>query len=204
MDISLLTKVSTTAAADSQQDISSQQGQRKLRKVTSEAMEKWVLPEGYQFKWVVPKPDDDKSQANALESRARGIFYLVSAYGPERGDAMSREIGLVPSTDVVTGPELLRTVQKGLYSARIEKLLTMADLHGYMSMKDWEKLQSSMSTWARTPPPSLYGQELFDVIEDIYEEELLGALEMWELELGEGEEDEDSKEMAAILFLKAN
>ncbi len=195
MDISLLTKVSTKAAADTQQQISAQQGQRKLRKITSEAMEKWVLPQGYQWKWIIPKPDDERTQANALESRSRGIFYLVQAYGPDRGDQMAREIGLIPSTEVRTGPEMLHSEN------RVKKLLTKADLNGYISSKDWEFIQSSMGTWARTPPPSLYGQELYDVIAEIYEEELMAALEIWHMQVEEDPEDEDKKKLAAILFL---
>ena len=95
-------------------------------------------------------------------------------------------------------------VESSIWCRRTNRILVGADLHGYISLKDWEKIQRSLGKWSRTPPSNLYGQELFDVIEDIYEEDLLAALEIWRAEL-EGIEDEpvdeDKKKFAAIGFL---
>jgi len=81
LDISILTKVSTKAGADSQERKSTQQGLRKLRRVIQAAIQRWVLPEGYNFNWTVPKVEDEATLAGAAAERARAVYYFVQAFG---------------------------------------------------------------------------------------------------------------------------
>ena len=175
LDISILTKVSTKAGAESQERTSAQQGQRKLRRIIDEAVERWVLPEGYQFKWIVPKPEDEATQARAAESRARATMLLTQAFGPERGEELSRDMGLLPAE----GGKITRGVEH--FRSRVVKDIAIkADLRGYISLSDWEKLNNELVLFQREPPVDLWGQELYDWALEEYGKQLFSALDLWE------------------------
>ena len=179
LDISILTKVSTKAGAESQAEQSSQQGQRKLRKLTADSFANWILPEGYTFNWIVPKPEDEETQAAALERRARATFYLVQAFGPEIGQAMATDMGLI-SGGKPQPPEHLKS--------SVADMVIKSDLKGVMSFSDWEMIQNATVYKSEEPPEDLWGKALLAWILLQYRNELASALEICLYEMEEDEE----------------
>jgi hypothetical protein len=171
LDISILTKVSTKAGADSQERLSAQQGQRKLRKIIKESIEGWVLPTGYQFKWEIPKPEDEATLAIAAERRARAAMFWVQALGPDRGIEVAQQEGLIQGADMAISPERVKS--------RAKELALKADLRGYISFSDLEKVWGMVTFQDNPPPPDLWGQELYDWVLENYDRELFAALEIW-------------------------
>jgi len=178
LDISILTKVSTKAGAESQAEQSSQQGQRKLRKVTADSFANWVLPEGYTFNWIVPKPEDEETQANALESRARAVYYLVQALGEERGPSVAENMGII-SGGKAQPPELLKS--------EVADMVIRSDLKGVMSFSVWEIIQNLTVYNSLTPPEELWGKDLLEWVLETYKGELMSALEICLMEMEEDE-----------------
>ena len=180
LDISILTKVSTKAGAESQERTSQQQGQRKLRKVTADSFANWVLPDGYTFNWIVPKPEDEETQAAALEKRARATFYLVQALGPELGQSVATDMGIL-SGGKAQPPELLKSA--------VADMVIQSDLKGVMSFANWEIIQNAIVYKSEEPPEDLWGKELLAWIMATYRVELMTALEIC---LAEIERDEEA------------
>lgn len=194
LDISILTQVSTKAGAESQERISAEQGQRKLRKILQESFERWLLPEGYQFKWIIPKPEDEATQATSAERRARAVNYYVMAFGPEKGYEIAEQEGLIRGGGKAPLPvEHLKS--------HVQNMFAQADLRGYMSLADWElgrnmaavdggRILNNMPL----PPVDLWGVELYEWAMQQYEHTLFAALEVWLAET------EDDPELAAAIF----
>ena len=187
LDISVLTKVSTKAGAESQERLSAQQGQRKLRKIIADAIERWILPQGYKFKWLVPKPEDEATLASAAERRARAMFYLNQAFGPERGEEIAHDMGLIPSE---TGKQRHMEHVK----SRVTDLVINSDLRGTMSLWDIENLYDYVLFQIPQPPPDLWGEDLYLWALEQYGRELLTAYDLWLVEV------EDDPEIAAAQF----
>jgi len=177
LDISILTRVSTKAGAESQERTSQQQGQRKLRKVVQASVENWILPEGYNFRWIVPKPEDEETQAAADERRARALFYLIQGLGPEAGYETAVDMGVIPVAGV---PKQAEHFKSG-----VRELIIKADLRGGIHLSEWEDFEGSIVTYARRPPSNLWGKDLYQWTIDNYEEELLSALDLWHMDVEE-------------------
>jgi len=181
LDISILTRVSTKAGAESQERTSAQQGQRKLRKVVDSSIENWILPDGYQFKWIIPKPEDEATQARALESRARAVYMLVQSFGPERGEEKATDMGLLPeSSGTMRGVDHLKSTAIN------------ADLRGAISLVEWEGILNSLVMYQKEPPTDLWGPELYDWVMAEYETQLFTSLDIW------SDQVDDDAEAAAL------
>lgn len=186
LDISVLTNVSTKAGAESQERLSTQQGQRKLRRITRKAIERWILPEGYSFHWIIPEASSEATLAEAAERRARAANYYVMAFGPERGYEIAVQAGVLAEEGETTSrSELLRSDPGERRLKRAYQLAALSDLRGYTTLADWFTVMQTLSwgqplRWAiTTPPPDLWGLELFDWVYDQYSRELLAAIEVW-------------------------
>ena len=195
LDISILTKVSTKAGAESQERKSQQQGQKKLRRVIQEAIERWLLPEGYKFKWIVPKPEDEATQAEAAERRARAVNYYVMAFGPEIGYDLAKQAGLITTPDPTRNVEHLKSGARR--TKYVQRLIAKSDLFGYVSLSDWEIITKA-SLWlpgpTKSPPLDLWGQELYDWLLTEYGNEMRSAMDLW------ADEAEEDPELAAVML----
>lgn len=178
LDISILTKVSTKAGAESQERMSQQQGQRKLRKVIDEAIETWLLPSGYNFKWIIPRPEDDITLAKTIESRTRAISQLTASFGPDKGEEYAIRMGLLPARDGM--PDNVHHLK-----SQIAERVVVADLNGSVSLSEWEDLQNQIVTYQETLPEGVWGQELYDLAYEQYYHELMLGLDTWESEVEE-------------------
>jgi len=196
LDISILTKVSTKAGADSQERKSTQQGLRKLRRVIQAAIERWILPEGYNFNWTVPKVEDEATLAGAAAERARATYYYVQAFGPEVGREVAEREGILTTDETEAGKPLARV--KSTAIAQAEQMLIRADLRGYLPYDDWEYVSNTMIQQAAIPPADLWGQDLFDWVIEQYDAEMAAAVEIWM------EEVQDDPQFAAALFAMAH
>jgi len=227
MDISILTKVSTKAAAESQERTSTQQGQMKLRRIVKTAIENWILPEGYEFQWVTPRPEDIATQAKAALAKAQSMFYLVNSLGPDLGIQLAIQMGIAPveaqglleqagelvppamaggmgegPAGVGQRPDLVKSYTHG------QTLALKADLRGMISLRDWEYIRWGMVAKA-DPPPDLWGEELYDWAMDEYGLELESAYIEWEHAAIAAEQEEDPAarqgylEAAAAAFILA-
>jgi len=195
LDISILTKVSTKAGADSQERKSTQQGLRKLRRVIQAAIERWILPEGYNFNWTVPKVEDEATLASAAAERARATYYYVQAFGPEIGKEVAEREGLIITDESEAGKPIARV--KSTVIEQAEQMLIRADLRGYLPHDDWEYVSNAMIQQAVPPPADLWGQDLFDWVIEQYDAEMAAAVEIWM------EEVQDDPQFAAALFAQA-
>jgi len=95
LDLGILTKVSTKAAAESQERVSKRQGLRHLMQLIKHAMELYVLPEGYIFEWEDIDPTDEKDEAQIQRTRAFAVKMLCDALGPEVGPQEAARQGLL-------------------------------------------------------------------------------------------------------------
>lgn len=78
LDISILTRVSTRAAAEAQWAQSRRQGLRKLMQVIKHSFEYYVLPEGLFWTWEDIDITDDATRARINRDRAITLATLVS------------------------------------------------------------------------------------------------------------------------------
>ena len=88
LDLGILTKISTKAAAESQERMSKRQGLRHLMQLVKQALELFLLPEGYTYNWEDIDPTDEKDDAEIKRTRAFAVRMLVEALG---GDVGARE-----------------------------------------------------------------------------------------------------------------
>jgi len=95
LDLGILTRVSTKAAAESQERISKRQGLRHLMQVIKQAVELYLLPEGYTHNWEDIDPTDEKDDAQIKRTRAFAVKMLCDALGPEVGPQEAARQGLL-------------------------------------------------------------------------------------------------------------
>jgi len=189
LDISILTKVSTKAGAESQERKSEQQGQKKLRSVIEEAIERWILPEGYKFRWIIPKAESEETQSKAAEHRARAVSYYVMAFGKDVGWDLAEAAGLITTDDPTRNIEHLKskvahqhTNSDAVINEEGCKLLAKSDLVGYITLQDWETINRSVlwaASGAQSPPLDLWGQDLYDWLVGQYGYEMMAAMDLW-------------------------
>jgi len=95
LDLGILTRVSTKAAAESQERISKRQGLRHLIQVLKQAVELYLLPEGYTHNWEDIDPTDEKDDAEIKRTRAFAVRMLVEALGDDLGPREAARQGLL-------------------------------------------------------------------------------------------------------------
>lgn len=87
LDISILTRVSTRAAAEQQSEATKRQGLRHLMRKWKQAIERHILPEGVFFIWEDIDPTDEKVEAEIAEAivsrlaAAKGAGFITAEQG---------------------------------------------------------------------------------------------------------------------------
>jgi len=79
LDISILTKVATKAAAEMQAEATEKQGLRNLMKKIREAIEKYILEEGVFFHWEDISKKDEDTESQIASRNVEMITGLVQA-----------------------------------------------------------------------------------------------------------------------------
>lgn len=79
LDISILTKVSTKAAAEEQGEATKRQGLRQLMRKVKEGIENYILEEGIFFQWEDIDPTDEKAEAEIATKNTSRIVQMVQA-----------------------------------------------------------------------------------------------------------------------------
>jgi len=77
LDIGILTRVATKAAAESQAEATERQGLRHLMKKIKEAIEKYILEEGVFFHWEDISPKDEAVEADIATKETSRVVQAV-------------------------------------------------------------------------------------------------------------------------------
>jgi len=77
LDIGILTRVATKAAAESQAEATERQGLRHLMKKIKEAIEKYILEEGVYFHWEDISPKDEAVEADIASKETARVVQAV-------------------------------------------------------------------------------------------------------------------------------
>jgi hypothetical protein len=99
LDISILTRVATKAAAEMQSEATERQGLRHLMKKIKEAIEKYILEEGIYFHWEDISPKDESVEADIAAKETARIVQAVQGklITEEQGFEILQQLKHIPA-----------------------------------------------------------------------------------------------------------